>query len=552
MSRSLVRRPCSGLLAAGLVLALTGIAAPTAAHAAGISVNTAADAAADGRCSLREALLAADTDRPVDACPAGSGADEVLVPRQTRDLVLSRGALVVRSAVTVRGAAVLREAAGDVGGADGAAPVLRVAAGATVTLAGLTLAGSTSTAVLNEGALTMTGVTVRDGSQALDVAGGTGAAVTNRGRAVLDHVTVTGNALRTTALHNAVGATLTVQGSTLADNLGQFGGSPAVTNVGTLTMRSTAESGSDIGLLNTGTLTLSDSSLRVNGRQGLLNSGTASLLRATVAGNGLGIDNTGRLVLEHSAVRDNTGLRLPDRAGGVENSGDLRMKHSAVVGNTGRGTGGLRSGGTLVLSDVTVAQNTADSVTSADIEELVNPDGAGGITVSGGTARLTNVTLARNTYAADPLLAPAVRSSGGLAVLAGTVTIANTVVSGNTDDTAATTAARDCTGPVTSRGYNLFLPRAGCASTRATGDLTGRDPRLGPLADNGGRTPTLLPSAVSPLVDHGSPALPGSAAADACTTGDERGVHRAADGDGDGTARCDIGAVERRAAPATP
>ncbi len=548
MSRSALRRHGSRVLAAGLVLATAGVAAPTAAHAAGITVDTAAEAAADGRCSLREALLAADTDRRVDACPAGSGADEVVVPRQSRDLVLSSGTLVVRSAVAVRGTAVLREGAAD---GDAVAPLLHVAAGASVTLTGLTLAGSTSTAVLNDGVLTASAITVRDGRQDLDVSGGT-AAVTNRGRATLERVTVVGNVLRTTALLNAAGATMSLSGSSLVDNVGEFGGSAAVTNAGTLTVSSTSQSGSDLGLVNHGALTVTDSSLRDNGRQGVLNTGTARLVRTTVADNGLGIDNAGRLTVEHSAVRDNRGLRLQNRAGGVENSGDLRLRHSAVVGNTGRGTGGVRSRGALVLSDVTVAHNTADSVTSADLDDLRNPDGAGGLTISSGTARLTNVTLARNAYLADPGLAPAERSSGGMTVLSGTVTVANSVLADNTHDASVTVAGRDCTGPLSSRGYNLFAPRTGCATQPATGDTTGRDPRLGALADNGGRTPTLLPAAASPLVDRGSPAVPGSSAADACTTGDVRGVRRPVDGNGDGIARCDIGAVERLAAPAAP
>ena len=59
---------------------------------------------------------------------------------------------------------------------------------------------------------------------------------------------------------------------------------------------------------------------------------------------------------------------------------------------------------------------------------------------------------------------------------------------------------------------------------------------LGPLADNGGSTEThdLLP---------GSPAI--DAANDAsCPAADQRGAARPFDGDGDGMAHCDIGAVE--------
>src|SRR3970282_626777 len=41
-------------------------------------VNPTADELnADGDCSLREAITAANTDAPVDACPSGSGADTI-------------------------------------------------------------------------------------------------------------------------------------------------------------------------------------------------------------------------------------------------------------------------------------------------------------------------------------------------------------------------------------------------------------------------------------------------------------------------------------------
>jgi len=61
-------------------------------------------------------------------------------------------------------------------------------------------------------------------------------------------------------------------------------------------------------------------------------------------------------------------------------------------------------------------------------------------------------------------------------------------------------------------------------------------PLLGSLADNGGFTQThaLLPG--SPAIDSGSPTV--------CPATDQRGYLRPIDGNGDGTARCDMGAYE--------
>ena len=59
------------------------------------------------------------------------------------------------------------------------------------------------------------------------------------------------------------------------------------------------------------------------------------------------------------------------------------------------------------------------------------------------------------------------------------------------------------------------------------------DPLLGPLADNGGSTKTLMPSVGSPAVDGGDDAM--------CALTDQRGVARPQG------AHCDLGAVERKA-----
>ena len=91
-------------------------------------------------------------------------------------------------------------------------------------------------------------------------------------------------------------------------------------------------------------------------------------------------------------------------------------------------------------------------------------------------------------------------------------------------------------GSILSSGYNIEQdnsPSLRCTSLPS--DLTDSDPMLLPLGTYGGNIPNAPPSPISPLVDAGA----------ACNTIDLSGVGRPRDGDGSGTAQCDIGAVER-------
>ena len=76
---------------------------------------------------------------------------------------------------------------------------------------------------------------------------------------------------------------------------------------------------------------------------------------------------------------------------------------------------------------------------------------------------------------------------------------------------------------------------------------TAFDLKLAPLGFYGGPTPTHALLAGSPAIDAGLPA-PG---AGSCAATDQRGRARPADGDGNGTVRCDVGAFERDASCAT-
>lgn len=91
-----------------------------------------------------------------------------------------------------------------------------------------------------------------------------------------------------------------------------------------------------------------------------------------------------------------------------------------------------------------------------------------------------------------------------------------------------------CGAPLRSRGGNVD-PDGTCIGD-GPGDRPATPARLGPLADHGGPTRTHAPRAGSPLLDGGRAAT--------CAALDQRREPRPVDGDGDGEARCDVGAVE--------
>jgi DNA-binding beta-propeller fold protein YncE len=171
--------------------------------------------------------------------------------------------------------------------------------------------------------------------------------------------------------------------------------------------------------------------------------------------------------------------------------------------------------------------NSAPRLTNVTLNANSASDKGGGISNdTGSNTTLTNATLTGNS-------API---GGGIANISGTVKLADTILAENTG-----VNGPDCSGVLTSQGYNLIGNNLGCTFTSATGDQVGApaspiDPRLGPLQDNGGLTPTraLLPG--SPALDRGSPAVPGSR--NACAAADQRGFPRPQNG------RCDIGAYE--------
>jgi predicted outer membrane repeat protein len=441
---------------------------------------------------------------------------------------------------------------------------------------------------------------------------GEGGGISNDGTLTLTNITVTRNHSDHDSgggIYN--GGTLTLTDSTVGSSLvsqGNFAGGRGggIINLGTLTLTNSTVSGNTSlngqggGIYNVGTLTLTNSTVSSNRANfgsggGIRNSaGTATLIGSTVSSNGAevhggGISNvSGTLTLTSSTVSSNgsSGSDGLGSGGGIDNfDGNVKLSGSTLNGNragfggaisTEGGTltvtnstasdniarhdgGAIFNGGTLTLTNSTVSGNSTGtdgggiyltqssslSVTNATISTNSAARNGGGIW-NLGTVTANNVTIANNV--ADSNGDGAGDGGGIYSVSGGTVTVANTILGDNVD---ASAKFPDCLGSLTSAGYNVVENATGCTIGGATSsNITGRDPLLGPLQDNGGPTLThalevrtvnifgTTGQVPSPAIDAGSPG--GTAA---CANRDQRGTSRR-DGNADGVVRCDIGAYE--------
>jgi hypothetical protein len=221
---------------------------------------------------------------------------------------------------------------------------------------------------------------------------------------------------------------------------------------------------------------------------------------------GGGIANFGTLTLSNSTVTGNTVNPCPEgcfegpppsAGGGIFNGNAdgtavLTIINSTVSGNNGglaSEGGGIANGfddgeyvrgGTVILSNSTVSGNRAGW------------EGGGIFNFSLGLLMLTNSTIAGNTIAGT------VSSAGGGIFNDDAFVMRNTILAGNY----APSGTDDLDGYLTSSGYNLIGNTNGGHGFDPT-DLLNVDPRLGPLQDNGGPTPTMALLPGSPAINAG-------------------------------------------------
>ena len=288
--RRLQHRMAWSLAGAALLLAL----GQGAAVAATINVTTSnPNIAADGFCSLIEAIVNANNDAATHAdCAAGNGADTIVLPASA-NLTLSAvdnttfgptGLPVITSRITIEG--------------NGATIARQVHA-----------PGFSLMVVTGSGDLTLHHLTL---SRSYFYAG-----LRNYGTASINDSVISGNG--ESGVFNR--GSLTIENSSISANTASFYyyGGGGVTNAGTLTIENSTISGNDS---------------RYGG--GVVNYETLTIVNSTISGNtgffsGGGVTNWRTLTIGNSTISGNTSFQ--SSGGGVRNYGSVTFSHTLIAGN---------------------------------------------------------------------------------------------------------------------------------------------------------------------------------------------------------------------------
>jgi CSLREA domain-containing protein len=230
--------------------------------------------------------------------------------------------------------------------------------------------------------------------------------------------------------------------------------------------------------------------------------------------------NTGTVIISGLTIRKGV-LASSGQGGGIFNNtgATLTINNCAIsgnqVGSSGFG-GGIYSAGTLTLNSSTINDNHINT----------SGGGGGGIDDAGASMNINNSTISGNTTGTDskgggiynanalPLVISnstvtlnttstgALSAGGGIYLASANLTLKNTIVGGGN----SSPVGPDISGTLQSDGFNLIQSTSGAtinANPGAGPNITGQDPQLSPLANNGGPTFTHAVQCTSPAIDKG-------------------------------------------------
>ena len=402
-----------------MAVAFLATSTQSASAATNIVVNTTVDELnGDGDCSLREAVKAANTDSPVDACPAGSGADTINLPSGTYTLT-SGSSLAILSSLNLSGA-----------GAD--TTIIEAAAAAGVADFRVLLVGA------DVGDVAVSGVTIRHGDGGGGVGGG---GIRSLARLTVSNSTITNNTARFGGGISA-GRSLTLSNTTVNNNNADAGGG-GIVNSGTLIVTNSTFNGNFGGpasggaIFNTrfGTLAVTNSTLSGNsaGRGGgIENRGTVTLTNSTISNNtatiaGAGNNNEfgGTTTLKNTIIAnfapkfDCTGGGFTSLGNNLDSDGTCNLTATGDLPNTNPLLGPLAdNGGSTKTHELLTGSPAIDAVLVAD---CTDPDGSPITTDQRGVARPQGLDCDIGAFELEPA-APDMRmikDDGGVTVAPG-------------------------------------------------------------------------------------------------------------------------------------
>ena len=493
------RSAIAGALAAAVVALLGGVATQVASAATITpTVNTDAAVASNGNCTLREAVQAANTNLPVDTCPAGDAAqpDTIVLPDAFYPL-------------THTGSGENSNATGD--------------------LDVITTAGAGPLVIQSDGDLTEINGNFDD--RVIDD-------LTSGSSLILDRIRLNdgeppsgdGGAFRSTG-SSAVSLldSEVKNSSTIAKGGGlRVNGDLTLTGSEVSGNTSTAATGVvGAGISSGGDLVIDSSTVSANHVDAPDDANTDDLRGGGIAAQ------AGSISIVDSTIANNevNALDPSDTAGGgalFAQSVSVTITDSTVSGNSVDHVGGISVAGGVFFNDAAPlhflkVQNSTFSANSSQLQ-------GGAMQVFDGISGVKSSTFSQNI------------SGSGKAIVFddssdpfSSVQIGGTILSdGGTSECAGADA-------LTTNGFNIDRGNS-CALT-GTGDLQNTNTNLLGLTDNGGPTQTHALPAGSLALDR----IPIASCTQIDTTPlttDQREAPRGFDEDGDGIAECDVGAYE--------
>lgn len=354
-----------------LVLVLFLFATPVRAGTT-ITVSSTDDAVnfSDGKCTLREAIITANTDANLGAvlgeCPAGSGADTIVLPAGTYPLTRTgppdnnayNGDLDITQTVTIQGHSpidtIIHQSAVE--------RVFEILSPATVTILNLTI----------------------DGGNDADCAGGGG--ISNHSNLILMNVKFMSNySCAGGGLLNNYGASADLSSVAFISNTGVFTGG-AIYNIGALTV-------------NRGLLSYDHAGYGAGIANDVLGSAmvVSSVIMAETANFGGGIYNASLMTVTNSSISSNyayggVGGGAFNQSGASLSLTNVTLSNNLAISSTLGAGGGLYDAGDAILTNATVAENFATTSGGGIFRVTALPSGYVGI---------RNSILAANTSAID-------------------------------------------------------------------------------------------------------------------------------------------------------